>query len=83
MKREYVKITNQSFDENMNPIAEIEETIYVSLIADTGKKILQKSTGIMGTRVDVGYGDSEDNYEEVDDPVFTEVIDAIESAVNS
>ena len=81
MRKEYTKLTRQIFDENMNPTGEVEEIIFTSLIADTGKKIKSLETGIMGTRVDIGSDDSEDNYEEVDDPKYTEVIAAIESEV--
>lgn len=82
MKKEYAKLTHQIFDENMNPLGEIEETTVTSLIADEGKKIKQISTGILGTRVDIGSGDSEENYEEVDDPKYVEVISAIKSEVS-
>ena len=82
MKKEYTKVTVEILDENMNPIGGTEENIYISLIADTGKKIKEISSGIMGTRVDIGSGDSEENYEEVDDPNYMEVINAIESEVS-
>lgn len=82
MTKEYTKITRQIYDENMQPIGEVEEVILTSLIADTGKKIKQLSTGILGIRVDIGDGDSEENYEEVDDPNYVEVIQAIESEVS-
>ena len=82
MTKEYTKITRQIYDENMQPIGEVEEAILTSLIADTGKKIKQLSTGILGVRVDIGDGDSEENYEEVDDPNYVEVISAIESEVS-
>lgn len=82
MTKEYTKITRQIYDENMQPIGEVEEVILTSLIADTGKKIKQLSTGILGVRVDIGDGDSEENYEEVDDPNYVEVISAIESEVS-
>lgn len=82
MTKEYSKLTRQIYDENMEPIGEVEEVILTSLIADAGKKIKQLSTGILGTRVDIGNDDSEDNYEEVDDPKFVEVIDAIVEEVN-
>ena len=82
MTKEYAKITRQIYDENMQPIGEVEEVILTSLIADTGKKIKQLSTGILGVRVDIGDGDSEKNYEEVDDPNYVEVISAIESEVS-
>lgn len=82
MTKEYVKITRQIYDKNMQPIGEVEEVILTSLIADTGKKIKQLSTGILGIRVDIGDGDSEENYEEVDDPNYVEVISAIESEVS-
>lgn len=83
MKKEYAKSTFQKFDENMNPSGEVEEFIIVSLIPEKGKLIREKSTGIMGTRVDIGAGDSEDNYEEVDDPKYVEVMEALASEVNS
>lgn len=82
MTKEYIKITRQIYDENMQPIGEVEEAVLTSLIADTGKKIKQLSTGILGVRVDIGDGDSEENYEEVDDPNYVEVISAIESEVS-
>ena len=82
MIKEYTKLTHQMFDESMEPIGEVEEITLTSLIADTGKKIKQLSTGILGTRVDIGIGDSEANYEEVDDPNYIEVIQAIESEVS-
>ena len=81
MRKEYTKITVEKLDENMQPTGETEEQVITSLIADTGKKIKQTATGIMGTRVDIGTGDSMDNYEEVDDPNFVEVIQAIEQEV--
>ena len=83
MRKEYTKLTRQIFDENMNPTGEVEEVILTSLIADTGKIFHCKTTGFTGgVRIDIGTGDSEDNYEEVDDPKFVEVIDALESEVN-
>lgn len=83
MRKEYTKLTHQTFDENMNPTGEVEEVILTSLIADTGKIFHCKTTGFTGgTRIDLGTGDSADNYEEVDDPKFVEVIDALESEVN-
>ena len=81
MKKEYTKITVEKLDENMQPTGETEAQTFVSLIADTGKKIRQISTGVTGKRVDIGTGDSVDNYEEVDDPNFVEVIQAIEEEV--
>lgn len=82
MRKEYTKITKQVFDENMQQAGEVEEVILTSLIADTGKKIKQILTGIMGLRVDIGSNDSEENYAEVDDPNYVEVISAIESEVS-
>lgn len=82
MRKEYTKITKQVFDENMQQAGEVEEVILTSLIADTGKKIKQISTGIMGLRVDIDSNDSEENYAEVDDPNYVEVISAIESEVS-
>lgn len=82
MRKEYTKLTRQIFDENMNATGDIEEVILISLIADTGKRIREKSTGITGTRVDIGTDGSEDNYEEVDDPNFIEVIEAITNEVS-
>lgn len=82
MQKEYTKVTVEKLDENMNPTGETEENIFTSLIADAGKKIKEISTGIMGTRVDIGTGDSEENYEEVDDPNYVEVINAIETEVS-
>ena len=82
MKKEYTKLTRQAYNENMQPIGEVEENIIITLIADTGKKIKQISTGIIGARVDIGIGDSEENYEEIDDPNYVEVIAAIESEVS-
>lgn len=82
MRKEYIKMTRQVFNENMEAIGDVEERTRVCLIADTGKKIRSKKTGIMGTRVDVGSADSEENYEEVDDPNFVEVIQAIEAEVS-
>ncbi len=84
MRKEYTKMTRQLFDENMNPTSEVEEAIFTSLIADTGKIFHCKTTGFTGgTRIDLGTEDSEENYVEVDDPKFVEVIDAIESEVNA
>ena len=82
MQKEYTKVTVEKLDENMNPTGETEENIFTSLIADTGKKIKEISSGIMGTRVDIGTGDSEKNYIEVDDPKYIDVINAIESEVS-
>lgn len=81
MQKEYTKLTRQVYDENMTPITDIDEVTITSLIADTGKKILCKSNGILCTRVDIGTNESEDNYEEVDDPNYVEVIQAIEAEV--
>lgn len=67
MKKEFVKLTRQSFDENMNEIGELEEIILVSLIADEGKTFYCKTTGFTGgVRIDIGPEDSEENYEEID-----------------
>ena len=82
MQKEYTKVTVEKLDENMNSTGKTEENIFTSLIADAGKKIKEISTGIMGTRVDIGTGDSEENYEEVDDPNYVEVINAIETEVS-
>lgn len=69
MKREYTKLTHQIFDEDMNPVGEVEEVILTSLIADEGKIFYCKTTGFVGgTRIDVGTEDSEDNYVEIDIP---------------
>ena len=82
MRKEYTKLTRQLFDENMNPTGEVEEIIFTSLIVDTGKIFHCLTTGFTGgTRIDLGNEDSEENYIEVDDPKFVEVIDAIESEV--
>lgn len=77
MKKEYTKRTIQMFDENMNPMTEIEEIVSVSLIADTGKKIYDARDNTFCSRVDIGTNDSEKNYTEVDDPTYIEVIDEI------
>ena len=83
MKKEYRKITNQTYNEEMQPIGEPDEMIITSLIADTGKVFHHKQTGFTGgTRIDLGTGDSEENYEEIDDPKFTEVIDVIVKEVS-
>lgn len=73
MKKEYTKFTRQNVSATGEPVGELEENTMVSLIADAGKLIKQISTGITGTRVDIGTGDSESNYEEVDDPNWTKV----------
>ncbi len=65
MRKEYTKHTIEKMDENMQPTGEKEEKIFVSLIADEGKRIREKGTGILGTRVDIGDGSSEDDFEEV------------------
>ena len=82
MRKEYTKFTREVFNENMQSTGEIEEVTTLSLIPDTGKLIKQISTGIVGTKVEIGNGDSEENYEEVDDPNYVEVINAIESEVS-
>lgn len=82
MTKEYIKMTRQIFNENMEATGEVEEVIITCLIADTGKKIRCIEDGVMGTRVDIGTNDSEENYEEVDDPNYVEVIQAIESEVS-
>lgn len=82
MKKEYTKFTRQNVSATGEPVGELEENTMVSLIADTGRLIKQISTGITGTRVDIGTGDSESNYEEVDDPNFQAVIDAIVEEVS-
>lgn len=81
MRKEYTKLTSQIFNENMEPMTNVEEFTVVALIADTGKKI-KTPEGLLCTRVDVGTNDSEDNYEEVDDLNFIEVIDAITNEVS-
>lgn len=87
MKKEYTRLTREVFDENMEPTGETEETIFVSLIADEGKLILQKSTGIKGTRADIGTEDREENYEEIDDTerqyVEQEVVNEIVEGVKT
>lgn len=65
MRKEFTKMTRQIFNENMEATGELEEVIFISLIADTGKRIKSLETGIMGTRVDLGTDDSEENYVEV------------------
>ncbi len=82
MKKEYTKFTRQNVSATGEPVGELTENTMVSLIADAGKLIKQISTGITGTRVDIGTGDSESNYEEVDDPNFQAVIDAIVEEVS-
>lgn len=77
MIKEYTKVTMQTYDENMEPKGEAEENIFTSLIAETGKKIKSLDTGVLGTRVDIGTEDSEENYIEVEDPNYIEVIDSI------
>ena len=66
MRKEYMKLTRQVFNENMEATGEVEEIILTSLIADEGKRIKSLETGITGTRVDIGTEDSEENYVEVD-----------------
>lgn len=81
MRKEFIKLTRQIFNENMEATSNVEEVIITSLIADVGKKIRCKVDGILCTGVDIGTEDSEENYEEVDDPKYTEVIAAIENEV--
>ncbi len=80
MKKEFTNLTATVTNE-AGEIINSDENTFVSLIADTGKLIQQKSTGITGTRVDIGGGDSEDNYEEIDDLMYQKVIDDIVSEV--
>lgn len=78
MKKEYTKLTVQKVDENGQPAGELEETIITDLIADEGKIFHCLTTGFTGgTRITLGSEDSEENYTEVDDPKYIEVIDAI------
>ncbi|MEY8367527.1 hypothetical protein AALA24_02050 [Anaerovoracaceae bacterium 42-11] len=80
MKKEFTKIavtvTNESGE-----VIQTEENTFVSLIADKGKRIREKATGITGTRVDVGNG-NESDYEEIDDPNIQSAIDAILTGVS-
>lgn len=77
MKKEYIKITREILDENMISTGEVAEKVWTRLTADTGKLIKDTTYGILGTSVEIGANDSEDNYIEVDNPNYTEVIDAI------
>lgn len=73
MKKEYTKLTREVFDENMEPAGEVEEMTITSLIADEGKVFRCLGDGFVGgTRIDLGTHDSEENYEEVDDPKYAE-----------
>ena len=63
MKKEYRKIIEIEYNENMEEIGQ-KEKMYISLIADEGKRIKEKSTGITGTRVDCPV-ENESDYEEV------------------
>lgn len=83
MKKEYVKITRQVYNETMQPIGKAEETSFTSLIAEKGKVFHNKKIGFTGgTRVDIGSDDREENYEEIDDPKYAEVIDTIVEGVS-
>lgn len=67
MRKEFIKLTHQRFDENMNPIEEINETLKKELIADEGKVFHCKTTGFTGgVRITLSSDDNEDNYIEVD-----------------
>lgn len=82
MRKEYTKLTRQVFNENMEVIGEIEEMLRTSLIPDEGKMIMEKATGIKGTRVDLGTHDSEDNYVEIDaDATVEDYLAALEELV--
>ena len=78
MRREYTKTTTQVFDEEMQPIGEMEEVTMVSLIADSGKIFRCKSTGFLGgTRIDLAYREDIENYEEIENPTYAEVVNEI------
>lgn len=82
MRKEYTKYTSQALNENMEPAGELEEVLVMGLWADTGMKIRNKTTGLLASGVEFTIGkDSEENYEEVEDPNYAEVIAAIESEV--
>lgn len=69
MKKEYTKMTRQVYNEYMEPTGEVEEIIITSVIADTGKVFKCLSNGFVGgTRIDIGTGDSEKNYKEIEAP---------------
>jgi len=72
MKKEFTTVTSETKDERGN-IIEAITTEFVSLIAEPGKKIRQISTGITGTRVDIGTMDSEGNYEEIIDATIAQI----------
>lgn len=67
MRKEYTKLTRQILNENKEPVGEVEETVLTSLIADEGMTFKDMRTGFVGgTRIDIGTGDSEENYIEVE-----------------
>ena len=83
MRKEYTKYIRQPLDENMQAVGEPEVIIVQGLWADTGKRIRNKVNGLLSSGVEFTIGpDSEENYEEVDDPNYVEVIQAIEAEVS-
>lgn len=73
MKKEYTKLTRKVYNENMELTGEVEEMTITSLVADKGKVFRCLTDGFVGgTRIDIGTEDSEENYEEVDDPKYLE-----------
>lgn len=66
MRKEFTKVTREVLNENMEPTGEIETVMFLSLIADDGKKIREKATGLLCTRVDLGADRNETEFEEVE-----------------
>ncbi len=76
MNKNYIKIIEQEYDENMSATGEAKETIIIKLTAERGKRIREKSSGITGSSVECP-AENENNYEEIDDPKYAEAVNSI------
>lgn len=66
MIKNYIKITEQEYNENMQATSEVREITVVKLIAEKGKRIREKASGVTGSSVECP-AENENDYEEIDD----------------
>lgn len=71
MIKNYIKITEQEYNENMQATSEVREITVVKLIAEKGKRIREKSSGVTGSSVECP-AENENDYEEIDNPKYAE-----------
>ena len=76
MIKNYIKITEQECNENMQATSEVREITVVKLIAEKGKRIREKSSGVTGSSVECP-AENENDYEEIDDPKYAEAVNSI------